>query len=63
MLLRKPFLIGFLSLSILKIVHAQPGTIDPTFNPGDVGNGYGDGPNGMNVQVVLPDGKLMIGGG
>ena len=39
-------------------------SIDPTFNPTDVGSGAGDGFNG-SVQSIArqPDGKMLIGGG
>ena len=41
----------------------QPGANDPTFNPDDVGFGFGDGANGaINSCVIQPDGKILIGG-
>ena len=42
---------------------AQAGTNDPTFNPDDLGNGFGDGADDMvKVVCVQPDGKILIGG-
>jgi uncharacterized delta-60 repeat protein len=42
---------------------AQPGTNDATFNPGDLGLGLGDGPNGtVNSIALQTDGKILIGG-
>lgn len=42
---------------------AQPGAIDHTFNPGDFGFGYGDGPNGeISSMILQSDGQLLIGG-
>lgn len=41
---------------------AQMGSIDPTFNPGDLGFGFGDGPNAVNRIVVQPDGNILLGG-
>jgi uncharacterized delta-60 repeat protein len=44
-------------------LHAQPGTLDLTFNPGDLGFGHGDGPNDyVCAAVSQPDGKILIGG-
>jgi len=44
---------------------AQPGANDPTFNPGDVGFGSGDGFQDGYVYSTLiqPDGKIIVGGG
>jgi len=45
-------------------VSAQAGTLDPTFNPTDVGFGIGAGTNSfVNASVLQPDGKIIIGGG
>lgn len=42
---------------------AQDGTLDPTFNPTDVGYGIGDGPfNPVEVVTTQPDGKILVGG-
>jgi uncharacterized delta-60 repeat protein len=47
----------------LQSISAQPGTIDQTFNPGDIGFGNGDGPNRyMHIITRQTDGKLIIGG-
>lgn len=60
----------FLLLSILLLTafcffnaKAQPGVIDPTFNPTDVGFGFGDGANDVvNSNAIQSDGKIIIGG-
>ena len=54
---------GMLSLSMTLIAHGQVGTIDPTFNPTDQGNAFGDGANSF-IQCVAAqaDGKMIIGG-
>ena len=45
------------------LVYGQPGTNDATFNPTDVGNGYGDAPSGgANACVPVADGKIIIAG-
>lgn len=42
---------------------AQSGTNDDSFNPGDFGHGYGDGPNGPILSMALqPDGKIIVAG-
>jgi uncharacterized delta-60 repeat protein len=42
---------------------AQPGANDPTFNPGDIGFGNGDGANGIvETTSIQADGKIIIGG-
>ena len=42
---------------------AQYGTIDPTFNPTDIGYGYGDGTNyDVKTMAVQADGKIIIAG-
>jgi uncharacterized delta-60 repeat protein len=42
---------------------AQPGAIDPMFNPSDVGFGFGDGANStVYCSSLQTDGKLVIGG-
>jgi uncharacterized delta-60 repeat protein len=54
----------FLILIVLSgQLFAQPGANDPTFNPGDVGYGYGDGPNSdVSSSSIQPDGKIIIAG-
>ncbi len=55
-------IIVFVCLS--NVVFAQPGSIDTTFNPTDLGFGYGDGANGtIFATVIQSDGKIIIGGG
>jgi len=45
------------------IAKAQPGTIDPTFNPTDLGFGIGDGANdGVYTSAIQSDGKIIMGG-
>jgi hypothetical protein len=44
-------------------VPAQPGTLDLTFNPGDLGFRHGDGfQNTVFAVVEQPDGKVLVGG-
>jgi uncharacterized delta-60 repeat protein len=42
----------------------QAGTLDTTFNPNDVGFGYGDGTaaGDINTSILLPDEKILIFG-
>lgn len=43
--------------------HAQPGTLDTSFNPNDTGFGNGDGTNyDIRCITVQGDGKMIIGG-
>ena len=45
------------------ITYAQPGTIDLTFNPTDVGFGSGFGTNNVVLTTsIQSDGKIIIGG-
>ncbi|HEY0976661.1 MAG TPA: hypothetical protein VGE21_04255 [Flavobacteriales bacterium] len=42
---------------------AQDAAFDPTFNPGALGSGIGDGVKGrIECSLVLPSGKVLIGG-
>ena len=42
---------------------AQSGANDPTFNPTDIGFGFGDGASDMvNTTAIQSDGKIIIGG-
>src|SRR6476620_3591963 len=42
---------------------AQPGILDPTFNPDDKGFGIGDGITGtVRTTAVQPDGKVLVAG-
>jgi uncharacterized delta-60 repeat protein len=57
------FLLLWFFIGTHLFLNAQHGTIDPSFNPMDVGFGKGDGPNGVVKPVVtLPNGKVLIGG-
>lgn len=48
-------------LSLLTI--AQPGTLDPSFNPDDAGFGNGDGTlQDVRCSAIQSDGKILIGG-
>lgn len=50
---------GFLALSAT----AQIATLDPSFNPGDIGYGEGDGADGATLAVALQaDGRIIYGG-
>ncbi|MBP6389830.1 MAG: T9SS type A sorting domain-containing protein [Flavobacteriales bacterium] len=43
--------------------HPQAGSLDLSFNPSDLGHGFGDGPSDAPFDVVLqPDGKAVIVG-
>jgi uncharacterized delta-60 repeat protein len=56
--------ISFLIICFLsQFAFAQPGTIDHTFNPGDIGYGNGDGPNRhVFAMAEQTDAKILIGG-
>ena len=59
----KHVLAGSLSVAALISTSAQDGTLDLTFNPGDIGNGYGDGADyKVRCTAIQPDGKILIGG-
>ena len=52
-----------LLLSATRLSAQQPGSLDPTFNPADLGYGYGDGPDDRVECIALqPDGKILIAG-
>lgn len=57
------FLFAFVWL-LDAVVCAQPGSLDLTFNPGDVGFDAGKGfsPAKVRVMLPLPDGKVLVGG-
>ncbi len=56
-------LTGVLAL-VPTFLSAQEGSLDPTFNATDGGFGNSDGADvGVNVTVIQPDGKILIGGG
>jgi uncharacterized delta-60 repeat protein len=53
----------FISILSQTITYAQPGTIDLTFNPTDIGLGNGDGANSNIYSTsIQSDGKIIIGG-
>ncbi|MCE3278323.1 MAG: hypothetical protein K0S44_514 [Bacteroidetes bacterium] len=59
------FFISFVSLFISEGAKsfAQPGSIDHTFNPSDLGFGSGDGTNGGILSTAIQaDGKILFGG-
>lgn len=61
--LMKHALLLFLQLAITFFASGQPGLPDATFNPTDIGNGNGDGPNGAVRTIALQaDGRIFIGG-
>lgn len=61
---KKIFALLLLLLLTVNLVLAQRiGEIDMSFNPNDVGFGFGDGANNaVRATVVQPDGKHVIGG-
>lgn len=59
--MRQPLSIIFLVFLIF--INAQPGSVDVTFNPSDLGFGFGDGANDYVKDILLQqDGKIIIGG-
>ncbi len=65
LLFRMSRLLLFLLTTIILTLHAtaQPGAIDPTFNPTDIGFGNGDGPNSTIItSAIQSNGKIIIGG-
>jgi uncharacterized delta-60 repeat protein len=53
-----------LSLILTAAIYAQSGSIDNTFNPNDLGFGYGDGlAGGISATSIQSDGKIVVGGG
>lgn len=62
--LHRSMLVSALTLFLPFIATAQPGSNDPTFNPGDIGNGHGDGfhPYDAYTVGVRTDGRMLIGG-
>ena len=50
-------------ITITTSVYAQPGSLDPSFNPTDTGFGNGDGANSDIRSIAKQvDGKIIIGG-
>ncbi|MBW8049779.1 MAG: T9SS type A sorting domain-containing protein [Cytophagales bacterium] len=59
----KKLLFLSLFLHIIFCAKAQPGSIDPSFNPTDIGFGFGDGANStVRTTSIQSDGKIIIGG-
>lgn len=59
--------IALLCVAHTTLLVAQTVTVDPTFNPGDGGNGFGDGALSLidgHVQAIAlrPDGRQLVGG-
>lgn len=60
------FILSFCYITVNCV--AQPGSIDPTFNPSDIGFGTGDGFNGAYIEgqvyvlKVMDNGKILAGG-
>ena len=61
--MKKQLLITLALFALVYTIHAQPGTIDTTFNTTDVGFGNGDGANSdVRTTSIQSDGKIIIGG-
>lgn len=61
--MRQLLVLLFALLAAAFRVPAQPGTLDLTFNPGDLGFRHGDGfQNTVFAVVEQPDGKVLVGG-
>lgn len=62
--MKKAFLLLFAIICLNSIISAQqPGAIDPSFNPTDIGFGNGDGANDeIYVTSIQSDGKIIISG-
>jgi hypothetical protein len=59
--MKKIILKLFIPIPFIRI--SQPGTIDTSFNPGDLGFNNGAGANNVVWTTALqPDGKINIGG-
>lgn len=59
----KNFISSLIFWFVAVMLSAQPGLLDPTFNPDDLGFNYGDGPDDyVDVLVMQPDGKILAGG-
>ncbi|MBP7450711.1 MAG: hypothetical protein KA817_11800, partial [Flavobacteriales bacterium] len=53
----------FITLLSGTLLAQQLGSVDPTFNPTDIGYGRGDGFLGyMYCSTIQPDGKILVGG-
>lgn len=52
-----------LLVAVFTTTAQNAGDNDPTFNPTDIGFGFGDGANGgVLTMAIQPDGKIIIGG-
>jgi uncharacterized delta-60 repeat protein len=62
--MKKILITSILSLILTVAIYAQSGSIDNTFNPIDLGFGYGDGawPGPIFASTIQSDGKIIIGG-
>lgn len=57
------FTLLLILMLIVSVAKSQPGSIDLSFNPGDIGNGNGDGAaNVVETVSFQSDGKIIIGG-
>jgi uncharacterized delta-60 repeat protein len=56
----KLFTTIFAILALVCTTFAQPGDIDLSFNPSDIGYGNGDGPSGEGITLVQSDGKIIL---
>lgn len=54
-------IIRSLLILLMQFCFAQDGHIDVTFNPGDRGNGYGDGMFTCTAMALLSNGKVLLG--
>ena len=62
-LMNKAFYLMLLLSAFWFNTKAQSGTNDPTFNPTDIGFGFGDGANNrIRTTAIQSDGKIIIGG-
>jgi uncharacterized delta-60 repeat protein len=60
--MKKLLLPAFIFLALQGLI-SQPGTIDLSFNPDDIGFGQGDGPDSWVFAIAeQSDGKILIGG-
>lgn len=61
--MKKSLLLNLAIFALAFATYAQPGVIDLTFNPSDIGNGNGDGASTSVLSTsVQSDGKIIIGG-
>jgi uncharacterized delta-60 repeat protein len=59
----KRILFLILGLAVTYNCFSQSGSNDPTFNPDDLGFGYGDGFNNIvRTTLIQPDEKILVGG-